>query len=312
MNTGIIFALLAALSFALSAFPYTFLHQYANTKVVTLWRLFFASILIILVSYFVDGLSFYNIFSNVYLQVWLWVGLSGVITFLIGDFLIFESYAVLGPAKGSLLTALSPAMALIFGIILLNDSINIVGLLGIAITIIGVIIVNMGNVKTATSETENNESKNKAIIYGVLGACCLGIGIALSKKGAILAASKNIDLSAVQVSFIRIFVPFLVYLLIAILLLRKESYFAIFKSKKGLQLLLYGALVNPTTGILFSMYSIATIDVAIAQTIFSISPLLALAINIFYFKQKATLRNILGACIAIVGVLVLIFRDGLF
>jgi drug/metabolite transporter (DMT)-like permease len=308
MNLGYFFALLATISFALSAFPYTFLHQYATTTVVTFWRLLIATVLISIIAIIINANQFFTIFSSNYSSVWLWVGLSGIITFLIGDFLIFESYSVLGPAKGSLLTALSPAMALVFGIALLGDNINFLGVLGIAITIAGVILVNIGGSKVPTN-TSNKLQTNKAILYGVLGASCLGIGIALSKKGSIVAATANLPITPIHITFIRIAAPLIIYAIICLLFFKKQSFFSILHNRQGLKLLVYGAIVNPTTGILFSMYSIATIDVAIAQTIFSISPLIALAINIFYYKQKATTQSIAGALVAIAGVLLLIFRD---
>jgi drug/metabolite transporter (DMT)-like permease len=309
MNLGYLFAALATFSFAVAVFPYTFLHHYASTKVVSFWRLCIATFLVLIVALLLESSTFIQIFNTNYSSAWLWIGLSGIITFVIGDFLIIQSFATLGAAKGSLLTSLSPAMALLFGVLLLGEKMNFIGIIGIFITILGIIIVNL---KSNTNNDHNNKAANyKAIVFGILGACCLGIGIALSKKGAIETQSQGLSISPLSVSFIRIGVAFVVFAIIYFVIEGFKQLTAIFKSSKGTKLLLYGSFLNPTTGIVFSMYSIAYIDVAIAQTFFSTAPLFSILISVFYFKEKLQKQTIIGALVAVVGVLLLIFRDQL-
>ncbi len=308
MNLGILFAVLTTICFALSAFPYTFLHKYATTNVISFWRLIFASILLYIVSILIDGSLFTQIFSTQYLKAWFWIGLSGIITFLIGDYLIFESFAVLGPAKGNLLTSLSPAMALTFGVLLLDEKMSWIGVLGIFITIAGVVLINFEALKKKSKNVVTAGSNERlAILYGALGALCLGIGIALSKQGAIVVEQQNLKLTALSVSFIRVVIPTIIFLFIFFMFMSKEQLFSIFQNSTSIGLIAAGTFFNPAAGIAFSMYTIQYMDVAVAQTFFSTSPLLSLAINIFYFKQKATWHSIVGALIAIIGVLVLIF-----
>ena len=72
-----------------------------------------------------------------------------------------------------------------------------------------------------------------------------------------------------------------------------------------------GTLFGPVMGVSLSLLAIQHMEVAAAQTIFALLPIVVLPINYFYYKEKITIQAI-GAClIAILGVVILIWRNSL-
>jgi drug/metabolite transporter (DMT)-like permease len=83
------------------------------------------------------------------------------------------------------------------------------------------------------------------------------------------------------------------------------------ENKKGLVYLSLGTISGTVLGLTFAMQTISTIDSAVAQTIFSLVPVFAIPLAYFFHKEKITPSIILGALIAITGVIVLIWRDNI-
>ena len=67
------------------------------------------------------------------MEAWLWLGLSGIVALGIGDYFNYRMYVILSPRYGSVLSTLSPAAALLLGIKLLDEHINLTGIIGMFI-----------------------------------------------------------------------------------------------------------------------------------------------------------------------------------
>lgn len=69
-----------------------------------------------------------------------------------------------------------------------------------------------------------------------------------------------------------------------------------------------GTVFGPLLGVSFALMAIQTINVAVAQTIFALVPVVALLISHFALKQRITKHAMIGVIIAISGVAILIWR----
>ncbi|MEO7768833.1 MAG: EamA family transporter, partial [Ferruginibacter sp.] len=69
--------------------------------------------------------------------------------------------------------------------------------------------------------------------------------------------------------------------------------------------------MGPLFAVGSAMISIQYINVAVAQTIFSLVPVWAFIVAYFYFKEKISPRAIAGVICAIIGVGILIWRNEL-
>lgn len=137
--TGELIALATTLCWSIGVFPFTEATKRIGAESVNQFRLFLAWVIISIILFFSHQLNLIELFQQPNTTQYLFLGLSGIIGFSIGDYCSFNSFKLLGPKLASLYTTFAPSVALLIGYIELNESINAYGLLGIAITIAGVV-----------------------------------------------------------------------------------------------------------------------------------------------------------------------------
>jgi drug/metabolite transporter (DMT)-like permease len=310
MSIGFLFAFGACIGWSIAGFIITNATRQLAVPVINLLRLAFGVSLLTIITLVFNFQDFVHLFSTNFVQAWLWLGLSGIVSLVVGDHLSFKSYAILKPQKASVVTTLSPTTALVFGILLLNEKINAVGIVGIIITIIGVISISLGRSQRNTTEKGIRGNTNKAILYGIAAAACHGLGLALSKKGLILQKEVGNIISPINATFIRLIIGCLFLFMLTLLSGKIKMYYQqIMANKSASRQTLLGAIFNPTLAVTLSIFSILYMDVAVAQTIFSMVPFFTLLIAYFILKEKVTVQSLLGVLVAIAGVGILIWRS---
>ncbi len=309
-SIGILFALITTLCWATSVFPLTEASRLMPVRSMNLLRLFLASIIVCLGALLLEGNQFYQLFSQKYYQAWIWLGLSGIIAMSFGDHLSFRMYSILSPKFGSVLSTLSPASAFILGMILVNEEINFVGIIGILITIASIMSISLGKKERVAIPDHGQGSIKKGIFYGILAACCHGSGLAFAKKGFILQNEIQQTILPISASFIRLSCGTLSVIFFAFLNGRLFKIVPdIFKHKVAHKFILFGTILGPVLAASTSLITIQHIRVAVAQTIFSLVPIFALIIAHFIYKEKISFRAIIGVFISVIGVFILIWRN---
>ncbi|MEX1071215.1 MAG: EamA family transporter, partial [Anaerolineales bacterium] len=66
-----------------------------------------------------------------------------------------------------------------------------------------------------------------------------------------------------------------------------------------------GAIAGPVIGVWFSLAAVKYTEVGIASTLMALPPIFLLAIGHFFFKEKITVRAVVGTMIALLGVAIL-------
>ena len=81
----------------------------------------------------------------------------------------------------------------------------------------------------------------------------------------------------------------------------------------GIKYTIAGTIFGPVIGVSLSMSAISLLNnkPSVAQTIFSLVPVVVLPLSFLFYREKITLKSVLGALIAIAGVLILIWREEL-
>ena len=307
--TGFLFAFAATACWAIAAFPLTTASRLLPVSSMNHLRLLLSVVLLLIGGICIDPQAMLLLISPDSLTGWCWLGLSGIMALVVGDFFSFRSYAILSPQKGSVLTTLSPASALLLGMLLVNEQINWVGIIGMVITITGVMSISLGRSQRNAIPDHGHGSVTKGILYGILAAICHGGALALSKKGFNMQAAEAHPLNWAAATFMRVFAAFVtVYLVTLVRGQWKEVWLHLRESKAGINYTIAGSLFNPVFSVSLSMITILYINVAVAQTIFAMVPLFALVIAFVVYREKITLRSLLGVLIALVGVTLLIWR----
>lgn len=308
--SGELIAILTTLCWSLGIFPFTEAAKRIGAAPLNQYRLLLAWIIISIILFFSNDLNIIQLFTNPQPYHYIFLGLSGIIGFSIGDYCSFTSFKLLGPKLGSLYTTFAPGAALIIGYIALNETINFIGIIGIFATIGGVIWLTFSKKDAYEASKIGYKRDQKGIIYGVIGALCQGTGLVLSKYGMDYYSEKLPTMHAV---WIRLLFAFAGAFIVSIALGKfKSNSKPIFTNEKNnLPFLFLGTILGPVMGVTLSLFAIQKLEVAVAQTIFALLPLFVLPISFVVYKEKITLQSVFACFIALTGVLLLIWRNKL-
>ncbi len=307
---GEFIAILTTICWSIGIFPFTEASKRLGTQTLNQYRLLLAWLIISALIICIYPISFFELFLIPKSNHYLFLGLSGIIGFTIGDYFSFSSFKLLGPKLGSLYTTIAPGAALIAAYFFLNQTTNEVGIFGIIVTMTGIIWLTLSKKDISTSEKAGFFRNPKGILYGLLGAVCQGTGLVLSKLGM---DAYQTNLKTLHAVWIRLLFAFLAAFILSIISGRLVSDAKpIFKNQnKGLLFLIVGTLFGPVLGVSLSLLAIQSIPVATAQTIFALLPVVVLPINYFYYKEKITIHAVFACAIAVLGVFVLIWRNSI-
>ncbi len=235
----------------------------------------------------------------------LWLGLSGFIGLVLGDGCGFKSLVMIGPRLATLIMASTPIMTTLIAWFFLGEKLRLIELAGIVVTISGIVwVVSERQFKNNGLEKDHPDAGTMAVgILLALGAS-LGqaAGLVLSKQGMLYAGS---EVSPLEASYTRILVAAPIIWLLSLfrgkLLESKEA----IKNKRAMSFAFLGATFGPFFGVWMSLVAVSKIEAGIAATISSTTPVLIIPVVHFFYKEKISIRAILGAVIAVIGVAML-------
>jgi len=227
---------------------------------------------------------------------WLWLGISGAIGFFLSDLCLFEAYVRIGPRLTTLFFTVSPPVGALLGWIFLGERMVPVNLLGMAITIAGVVWVVVERPLGPAAESARRSP------FGMLLAFFFGVGNALSFFFAKLGMGDLPPLAAAQVRMIAGLAGFLLLFTFA---RRWRRFFAAFRHGAALGVITAGAFVGPFVGVVLSMVAIKYAYVGVVTTILTTIPVMIIPFAIVLYHERITLRAVLGALLAVLGVALL-------
>jgi drug/metabolite transporter (DMT)-like permease len=224
---------------------------------------------------------------------WLWLGLSGIVGLVIGDYFLFRSYSLIGSRFAMLIMTLAPPMAAIFGYFILGESLNILQMAGMLIVILGISLAIFN--KPVKGERLSIKMAPAGLLFAFIGALGQGLGIVLSKYGM-----EGYDVFAS--TQIRIITGIAGFAIIISLLRRWGNVASAIRNPPAMKALVIGAFFGPFLGISFSLLAVKFTQAGIASTIMAIVPILILAPSAWIYKEKITVVEIAGAVLSVAGV----------
>jgi len=224
---------------------------------------------------------------------WLWLGLSGIVGLVMGDYYLFRAYPLIGSRFAMLIMTLAPPMAAIFGYFILGESLNILQMAGMVIVILGISLAIFN--RPVKGERLSIKLAPAGLLFAFIGALGQGLGIVLSKYGM-----EGYD--AFASTQIRIIAGLAGFSIVITLLRRWGNVGAAIRNPSAMKALVLGAFFGPFLGISFSLLSVKFTQAGIASTIMAIVPILILAPSAWIYKEKITAMEIAGAVLSVAGV----------
>jgi drug/metabolite transporter (DMT)-like permease len=289
---GEIAALLTSFLWAGTAVVFTLSGQQVGSVVTNRTRVVFALGFLMLIN-----LAFYRQLLPLTAEPerWLWFSLSGVIGLALGDAFLFQSYLWIGPRLGMLLMSLAPVLGALEAWFIFDEVLLPAQMLGIALTLGGVawVIIERG-------DSANPRAPVRGVVFGVLAALGQATGLVLSKQGLLG------DFSPISGNLIRMLAAVLALWLVALLQRQaSQTVRTLQLHPSAVKLLLLGALIGPTLGVLFSLVAVQHAEVGVASTLMALPPVILLPVSHFFFKERFGWQAVAGTMVAVVGVVLL-------
>lgn len=292
-HIGELAALTTAVCWTLNAIAYEAAGKKIGSLAVSYIRLFFAFFLLTVSVWFWRGLPLPVDASG---NAWLWLLISGLVGFVLGDMFLFEAFVSIGSRISLLIMSAAPPLAALAGFLLMGERLSLLNLLGMVITMAGISLVILG--KNPRSKGVSFNRPVRGIIFASLGAIGQAMGLVFSKLGV---GNYN-PMAATQ---IRMVAAIFAYTLIISLRKKWPEIRQAFKEKTAMRNLAIGSFLGPFIGVTLSLVALQHTATGIVSSITSLSPVLIIPLSITIFKEKVLPKEIMGAFISIAGVVLL-------
>jgi len=241
-----------------------------------------------------------------------WLALSALIGLVIGDGFGFEAFLLIGPRLTTLLWAAAPIGVTIIAWVFLGEQLHIVDIIGIAITVGGIswVVAERRFRLNGRPQPDLSDTRKvrKGILYGTIAALGQGTGLVLSKQG-MLYSGEPID--ALPASFVRMFSAMIMIWLLTWARGRLPLTIKAVKDSRAMVLSLGGAVFGPFFGVWMSLVAVKLIAAGIAATLNAMTPVLIIPVVMIVYREKVSLRAMLGAILAVIGVAILFMGNEL-
>ncbi len=293
---GEIAALLTAVFWTVTSMSFESAGKKIGSLQVNLIRLVIAFFIYGVVNYFRRGLI---LPVDASFESWLWLAASGLVGFVIGDLLLFQSFVVIGARIAMLIMALAPPITAFISWIVLGEVLSLMNWLGMMVTLAGISIVILKREKQEDNTSRKHKITTSYSIKGILlafgGALGQGVGLVLSKKGMG-------EYDAFAASHIRVITGMIGFAVIILVTKRYGKIWKALQHKSAMKRVALGSVFGPFLGVSFSLLAIQHTQAGIAASIMSIVPVLIIPPAIFLFHEKLNWKEIIGAVITVGGV----------
>jgi len=231
---------------------------------------------------------------------WGWLGLSGIIGYVIGDALLFQAFVLLGARLSMLMMALAPVFSVLMGWTLLHEKLSAQALVGITLAVGGVAWV-------ITDKNGEGGSPTRTFRLGLL----FGLGGALGQAAGLIASKKGLDgdFPAISGNMIRLLVSTTVIWLLALGAGHaKNSVQKLVATPRALVSISIGAVFGPFIGVTLSLVAVQHAPVGIASTLMGLTPVILLPVSYFAFKEQIGVRAVAGTLLAVAGTALIFLR----
>ena len=236
-------------------------------------------------------------------EQWFWIGMSGIVGLGIGDFGLFSAFVIIGPRRSVLVMALSPIFASAVAYLMLGEIISPLAIVGIAMTLAGITMAILEREEHSREELISKRAKAWGVFLASVGAMGQGVGLVFAKKGIYL--DLNMIVNPLSAALARMVMGALFVWICALVVGKLPELRKALRNREGIQYTAAGAFVGPFMGVTLSMVAIIYTQAGVAQTLMSLMPVFIIPVVWVLYRQKTSLRGILGAVVAVVGVAVL-------
>ncbi|MEH0020980.1 MAG: DMT family transporter [Desulfobacter sp.] len=235
------------------------------------------------------------------LRAWIYLGMSGVIGFFLGDICLFKALVELGPRLALLIFSLSAPMAAVMGWLFLSETYLPFQWVGMLVTLTGVCMVILE--KNRPEQQAGQKSSRTASVKGVM----FGIGAMLGQAGGYVMSKTGMQtpdgfLDAFAATQIRAIAAFACFILFFTATRKWSRVAAAVRDTRALVYTATGAVIGPFIGVSLSLMVLHYLTAGVASTFLSMTPVCIIPFSIYLHKEHVSFRAFAGAVIAVAGI----------
>lgn len=298
VSAGEIAALATACCWVVTSLAFAHAGQRIGSFSVNLIRLFFALPLLCLATLILRG---HALPLDASAGAWFWLSISGLIGFVFGDMCLFRAFLLIGPRLSSLIMATAPLMTAVIGYLVLGESLGQLALLGMALTIAGVGWAVLDRKGKPTDRGPGDGSTALGVLLGLGGALGQAGGLVLSKYGME-------DYDAFAATQIRATAALVGWFLVFAGTRRLALLGPALRNLVAMRSVALGACFGPVLGVGLSLVAVQHSNAGVAASIMSTTPILIIPITVLFFGERIGIGGVLGAFVAVAGVVVLFLQ----
>lgn len=238
-----------------------------------------------------------------------WLGLSGFVGFVIGDGAGFKAFVMIGVRLTMIIYASAPVMAVVIAWLFLGETISVIDIIGILVTVGGIVWVILErpgqNNHVVMKDHPDYGSYALGIFYSIIFSLGQAVGLILSKH-AMVNLSQPIE--AMEASFLRILSGMVIIWTYSLI---RQNFMPTVKALKDTRALFYlvgGALFGPFLGVWMSLIAVKLIAAGIAATLNSTVPIWLLPLTRYLQKEKLSWQVIVGTLVTVGGIAILMLQ----
>ena len=231
-------------------------------------------------------------------HVWLWLSLSGLVGFVLGDLFLFQAFVDVGARTAMLVYSSVPPMTAMLGWLVLGERLTPVQILAMALTVSGIMIVTTARTGPPRGAGASPRRRVRGIWFAVAGALGQAAGLVLSRYGAPVY-------DAFGANQIRSIAGLAGFALMFAVLGGWGRLGAAVKDGGAMRHLTRGAFFGPFLGVSLGLYAAQRAGTGVAATIIATVPVLLIPVSIVLFHERVSLRELAGSVVAVGGVALL-------
>jgi drug/metabolite transporter (DMT)-like permease len=232
---------------------------------------------------------------------WIWMSISGLIGFVFGDYFLLKSYEFISARITMLIMSLAAPLASIISWFVLGETMDALSLFAMFITLFGIVLV-ITEKKKLDDEKLGKKSRKlqfsfspKGLIFAFLGTIGQATGLVLSKYGMR-------DYNVFAATQIRIIAGAFGFIILVTFIKRWPRVKEAVTDTVSMKFIMIGSIFGPFLGVYASLLAIKFTTIGIASTIMAIIPVLIIPPAILLYKEKVTVKEVIGAFIALGGI----------
>jgi drug/metabolite transporter (DMT)-like permease len=288
-HAGELAALATACCWTATALAFEAAGRRIGPLALNLIRLVPAFLLLSVYSWLVRGVAFPVDASA---HAWLWLSLSGLVGFTVGDLCLFRAFVRVGARVSMLLMATAPLLTTLLGLLIMGELLSARQLLGMLLTVTGVSSVALERRPDAAGQLRRLPLDGILLALG--GAAGQALGLVLSKLGmgaydAFAATQIRVLAGIVGLSVVFTAIGWWPRVRAAL------------ADRRALVPTGIGAFFGPFLGVSLSLVAVKYTYAGVAATLMALVPVLIIPVSVLLFGEKVSRTAVLGALVAVAG-----------